>query len=87
MRDVNSLSDHELLSFVEAATLIGLSRSAISLAVKNGKIRPVKSGPYDVIMKKDALAYRDSERKPGWPIGKSRKPTEIKENKKRKKRD
>jgi len=72
-RDLTTLADSELLTYQEAATLTGLSRSAISQAVLYGHIQFTVVGPYRLLRKSDVLLWHRSRRPRGWPKGKPRK--------------
>lgn len=73
-RDLFLLQDRALLSYQEAATLTGTSRSAISQAVKYKHLVTEATGPYHLLRKKDVLTWQAARGTlRGWPKGKTRK--------------
>lgn len=68
------MEERELLTIPQAAMRIGMTRAVLWRHVKKGRIPVVEAGPY-LLIDADALAaFKATERKPGWPKGKPRKP-------------
>lgn len=59
--------DDKLLKPSEAATVIGISKSAIWYAINNGLISVRKSGPYTLITAKEAERYKNERPPRGRP--------------------
>lgn len=62
-----------LLSKSKAAEEAGITRQAMSYAVKHGLIQHEQVGPYVLIRTSVARAYRSIHPRTGWPKGKRRK--------------
>lgn len=63
-----------MLTIPQAAREIGMTRAALWRHVKKGSIPVVDAGPYQLIDAADPAAFQATERKPGWPKGKPRRP-------------
>jgi len=72
-RDLEALLGSDLLTYQEAATLTGMSRSAISQAVQYHHIQFQVVGPYRLLRKSDVLRWYHARTPRGWPLGKPRK--------------
>ncbi len=65
----------DILTSEEAATEIGINRSRVLVLVRTGRFPgAIKKGSIWLIPREDALAYKNSPRKPGYPKGSSRGP-------------
>lgn len=69
---LSSMED-TLLTKRDAAEEAGITRQAMDYAVRNGLIKYEQLGPYVVIRKSVAQAYKSKHPRSGWPKGKRRK--------------
>ena len=62
-RHLAGLDGEAQLSLQEVGTLLGVSRSAISKAVKRERIAFSRIGPFPIVLKKEAVRYGEARKR------------------------